>query len=76
MIGSHHSVRFIQTRKEARKITYEEFADVKWACHQWLMKNSPEYCREQIELPARKKMKRWNDCPNCLTDKGNDLLSK
>jgi hypothetical protein len=40
------------------------------------MKNSPEYCREQIELPARKKMKRWNDCPNCLTDKGNDLLSK
>jgi len=70
MIGSHHSVRFVQTRKEARKITFEEFADVKLACHRWLMKHSPEYCREQISLPTRKKMKGWDECPNCLTDTG------
>ena len=70
MIGSHHSVRFVQTRKEAKKITFEELADVKWASHRWLMKHSPEYYREQIALPTRKKMKGWDECPNYLTDTG------
>jgi hypothetical protein len=66
MIGSHYSVRFVQTRKEEPRITFEEFRDVKWACHHWLMKNSPNYRREQQELPERKQMKKRNEDHNCL----------
>jgi hypothetical protein len=67
MIGSHYSVRFVQSRKEVPYITQEEFADVKRACHRWLMKNSPEYSREQLELPERKRMKEQEEDHNCLT---------
>jgi hypothetical protein len=66
MIGSHYSVRFVQTRKEEPRITFEEFRDVKWACHHWLMENSPNYRREQLELPERKQMKKRNEQHNCL----------
>ena len=74
MIGSHYSVRFVQSRKEVPYITQEEFADVKRACHRWLMKNSPAYCREQLELPERKRMKEQDDDHNCITinDEKND----
>jgi hypothetical protein len=66
MIGSHYSVRFVQTRREEPRITFEEFRDVKWACHHWLMENSPEYRREQLELPERKQMRKRNECDNSL----------
>jgi len=72
MIGSHYSVRFVQTRKEEPRITFEEFLDVKWACHHWLMENSPEYRREQQELPERRKMRKRDECCNCLTMSGEE----
>lgn len=66
MIGSHHSVRIVSKRKKAPKISYYDFRDVKIACHKWLMKHSPEYCKEQMETPERKKIKGWDDCENYL----------
>ena len=74
MIGSHHSVRFVQSRKEAPRITHEQFIDVKWACHWWLMKNSPEYSREQLEIPERMRMQKRNEHHNSLevSDKKED----
>mgnify|MGYP000706317466 CR=1 FL=1 len=60
MSSSHYSVRFVQTRKKEKKITIEEYLDVKRACHRWLMKNNPNYRRSQEELPARMKYKDWD----------------
>lgn len=66
---SHYSVRCVQTRKEEKRITIEEFLDVKKACHRWLMKRSPHYRRSQEELPARLKYKDWDVEDNSLETK-------
>jgi len=68
-MSSHYSVRFIQSRQEEKRITNEEFLDVKKACHRWLMKRSPHYRRCQEELPARMKYKDWDLEDNSLETK-------
>jgi len=66
---SHYSVRCVQTRKEEKRITIEQYLDVKKACHRWLMKNDHHYRRFQEELPARLKYRDWDSEDNSLETK-------
>jgi hypothetical protein len=46
--------------KEQKAPTWEEYDDVKRACHRWLMIRSPHYRKEQQSLPERMKLKDWD----------------
>lgn len=60
-MSSHFSVRFTQSRQEEKRITLEEYDDVKRACHYWLLKHCPGYRREQEETPEKKRMQAWDN---------------
>jgi hypothetical protein len=58
---SYYKSRIVQTRKEIKIPTWDEFDDVRRACHKWLMKNDGEYRMLQQQLPERMRLANWNE---------------